>query len=179
MVVFSEHAQPYLIPLSIAVSAVNAPHRWALVCEDGRRFDGTLMPASLGGAQSDEAEDGQRLRCHLRWVNRLPCGYHRFTLEGPEGKVAMPLIIAPHRCYVPPALDGGARAWGPALQLYALRSERNWGMGDFTDLRNMIELAARADAAIVGLNPLHELNANRPADASPYSPCSRLYLNIL
>ena len=53
------------------------------------------------------------------------------------------LIIVPRRCYTPPALEGSGRVWGPALQLYALRSGRNWGVGDFTDLRRAVEFAGR------------------------------------
>ena len=53
------------------------------------------------------------------------------------------------------------------------------GSGDFTDLEGLIELAAGLGADGVGLNPLHALFDDRPADCSPYSPNSRLFLNPL
>ncbi len=64
------------------------------------------------------------------------------------------------------------------MQIYALRSQRNWGAGDFTDLKTLIDLAARVGAGIVGVNPVHALFPHNPAHASPYSPSSRLFLNV-
>ena len=65
------------------------------------------------------------------------------------------------------------------MQLYGVRSARNWGIGDFTDLKGLIELASQLGADGVGLNPLHVLFDDRPGDCSPYSPNSRLFLNPL
>jgi len=73
----------------------------------------------------------------------------------------------------------GRRLWALAVQLYALRSRRNWGHGDFTDLAELISLAAARGAAAIGLNPLHALFADRADEASPYAPNSRLFLNPL
>ena len=69
--------------------------------------------------------------------------------------------------------------WGIAIQLYSVRSARNWGIGDFTDLRDILEIAAHSGASAVGLNPLHALFLDRPEAASPYAPNSRLFLNPL
>ena len=77
------------------------------------------------------------------------------------------------RCYEPEQLRQGGRAWGFALQLYGLRSARNWGIGDFGDLRVVVEQAAKLGAGVIGLNPLHA------ASLSPYSPSSRHALNPL
>lgn len=82
------------------------------------------------------------------------------------------------RAYVPPHLTPG-RAWGFAANLYALRSGRNWGIGDFTDLRNFVRFAASVRADLVGVNPLHALHYVEPEAASPYSPTSRYFLNPL
>jgi (1->4)-alpha-D-glucan 1-alpha-D-glucosylmutase len=80
---------------------------------------------------------------------------------------------------VPPALENGGRVWGAAVQLYSLRSHRGWGMGDLGDLRTLIEQWGRRGAGVIGLNPLHALFPHNPAHASPYSPSSRLFLNVL
>ena len=80
---------------------------------------------------------------------------------------------------MPPALRDGGRAWGFGLHLYALRSKRNWGIGDFSDLRDVVTLARRLGAGIVGINPLHALRWPDPEAASPYAPTSRFFLNPL
>jgi (1->4)-alpha-D-glucan 1-alpha-D-glucosylmutase len=76
------------------------------------------------------------------------------------------------RCHQPEVLER-ERLWGFMVQLYGVRSERNWGIGDFTDLKNLIDLAAGLGASVVGVNPLHA------TEGSPYSPSSRHALNVL
>ncbi len=73
----------------------------------------------------------------------------------------------------------GARTWALAVQLYSVRSARNWGIGDFGDLAEIVKTAAAAGAGAIGLNPLHALFLDRPQDCSPYAPNSRLFLNPL
>jgi (1->4)-alpha-D-glucan 1-alpha-D-glucosylmutase len=85
----------------------------------------------------------------------------------------------PPRAYEPPELAAGQRVWVMAVQLYTVRSARNWGIGDFTDLRDLVTYAARMGAAGVALNPLHALFLDDPERASPYAPNSRLFLNTL
>jgi 4-alpha-glucanotransferase len=80
----------------------------------------------------------------------------------------------------PVAFQGdGRRHWALAVQLYAVRSNRNWGHGDFTDLNRLVTLAAARGAAAIGLNPLHALFPDNPEQASPYGPNSRIFLNPL
>ncbi|HTA38999.1 MAG TPA: 4-alpha-glucanotransferase [Candidatus Acidoferrales bacterium] len=81
-------------------------------------------------------------------------------------------------CYVPPAMETG-RIWMLATQLYGLRSQSNWGIGDFQDLRALAPIAHRAGAGGIGVNPLHALHPSNPRASSPYAPSSRLFLNAL
>lgn len=81
-------------------------------------------------------------------------------------------------CFIPEWLEH-SRAWGITLQLYELRSARNWGIGDFADLAAFCVIAARAGADFVGVNPLHALFLAEPDRCSPFSPSSRLFLNPL
>jgi 4-alpha-glucanotransferase len=86
--------------------------------------------------------------------------------------------VLPQRAYQG-AEDAPRRSWALAAQLYGVRSRRNWGHGDFTDLAGLIDLAADLGASGVGLNPLHALFDDRAEEASPYFPSSRLFLNPL
>jgi 4-alpha-glucanotransferase len=81
----------------------------------------------------------------------------------------------PQQAYQGPA----GRWWLLAAQLYGIRSRRNWGHGDFSDLLALVELAADVGAAGIGINPLHALLDDRMDEPSPYSPSSRLFLNPL
>ena len=112
----------------------------------------------------------------IDWPADLPVGSWRLNLTDDASVTEeTPLIVTPPR-----AFDGDFdRCWLLAVQLYGVRSARNWGIGDFTDLENLIRLAAELGADGVGLNPLHALFDDHPADCSPYSPNSRLFLNPL
>jgi 4-alpha-glucanotransferase len=112
--------------------------------------------------------------------DELPVGTYRLgaTLRSPDGDEHTEeanLLIAPERAYQ--GADGGLpRVWTLAIQLYGVRSHRNWGHGDFTDLAGLIDLARELGAAGIALNPLHAL-FDEHAEVSPYSPNSRLFLN--
>jgi 4-alpha-glucanotransferase len=114
----------------------------------------------------------------------LALGYYDLTMVGTSSSRqvhgSLRLIIVPTHCYQPAQMESGGRLWGVSLQLYALRSRQNWGVGDFTDLFQWTEWAAtELGAGIIGLNPLHALKNSRPYHISPYSPDSRFYLNAL
>lgn len=104
----------------------------------------------------------------------LPLGYHRVVRDGRE----LTAIVAPAHCYLPPDMRDG-KIWALATQLYGLRSKRNWGMGDFSDLATLAQLAGNAGARAIALNPLHELHPSEPRASSPYAPSSRSWLNGL
>jgi 4-alpha-glucanotransferase len=152
-----------------------------VVLRQGHAAQSTLLPgarlpvrweiASEAGAIAGETADGT-----IVWPAQLSRGVWRLRLIDASGIVEdVPLVSAPANAF------GGDfdRGWLLAVQLYGIRSKRNWGMGDFTDLADLIELAHGLGADGIGLNPLHALFDDRPADCSPYSPNSRLFLNAL
>jgi 4-alpha-glucanotransferase len=112
----------------------------------------------------------------------LPLGIYGLKIaaqaSGAQRSEAATLLSVPHQAFQGP-LEGPRRLWVLAVQLYGVRSRRNWGHGDFTDLSNLLALAAELGAAGIGLNPLHVLSDDRAEAASPYSPNSRLFLNPL
>lgn len=78
----------------------------------------------------------------------------------------------------PESLPQPERTWGWAVQLYAARTESSWGIGDFADLATVAGTAAAAGADMVLVSPIHAAAPTFPQQNSPYSPSSRLWLNL-
>jgi 4-alpha-glucanotransferase len=158
--------------------------QWQLRNETGEVVQDERVGPGLTAAEVKFLNGYRHVRVELLAPQRLPLGYYQLTIRA-EGLVGGPigtmrLIVAPRRCYVPPALESGQRLWGLALQLYSLSSGRNWGCGDFTDLNQLVEWAGKSlGAGLVGLNPLHAIRNSAPYDTSPYAPLNRLALNEL
>jgi 4-alpha-glucanotransferase len=101
-----------------------------------------------------------------------PLGYH----EGSSGDTTMRLIVTPDRAHPPVP---GKHA-GLGITLYGLRSHRNWGVGDFRDLRDLIDWAVPTlHIDFIALNPLHAIHNRRPYNTSPYLPNSIFYRNFI
>jgi 4-alpha-glucanotransferase len=130
-----------------------------------------------GRIRADGTSNGLRFAMPL--PGGLPLGYHRLEVEAGNTTAHADLIVAPERCHLPAALGPGHRSWGLSCQLYGLRSDRNWGIGDFGDLSVLSRIAGRYAGSVVGINPLHALFAAEPWHISPYSPSSRSHLNYL
>ncbi len=146
-------------PLHIPLPDESGPVSWKLFT-DGKMIasaqagDGTIaLPPDLAIGSYDLAVD---------------------TANGLRRQIL--ILIAPDMAYQTPLFHDGGRTWLLSVQLYAVRSTRNWGHGDFSDLAQLLKIAARVGAAGVGVNPLHAL---APGQASAYSPSSRVFLNPL
>jgi len=164
------------VPLDLKATSAS----WSIQLESDELRAGSCRLNQLSVVERGETEGRKFVRVELVLPQDLPLGYHQVTVTldtGLSGESR--LIVAPDTCYEPPILQKGERVWGIAVQLYSLRSSNNWGMGDFHDLRDLIELSAPLGCGIVGLNPLHALMPANPAHISPYSPSSREFLNVL
>ena len=177
-----------------------------IVISDSERFVPLTLPAHTPGTLSDEItlESGERVAGQsdtsqvplLREVHfedkhwctfllplaeRIPFGYHRLALlrRGAEMTVAN-LILCPDRAYLPDSMAKGLKTAGFNVALYGLRSKRNWGCGDFTDLRALLDWSFReVGFSFVGVNPLHALHNRTPYNTSPYLPLSVYYKNLI
>src|SRR4051812_25836921 len=103
----------------------------------------------------------------------VPLGYHTVELHNSGRRVS--LIVAPPRCHLPQRL----RIWAWAVQMYAARSARSWGIGDFDDLSRFAAVARDQGCRLLLVNPLHAATPVVPQQPSPYSPTTRRYLNPL
>ena len=120
----------------------------------------------------------RRMRLELPVVP--PLGYHdltvAFEVAGKVRRARQRLIVVPSQCVPPETRLRGSRGFGITANLYTVRSEKNWGAGDFGDLATIAEWLAHHGGAFVGVNPLHALR-NEGHDVSPYSPITRLFRN--
>ena len=144
-------------PDGVAVPGAAVDARWRLTLADGTTREGALEAGWAGEPRLPGLD--------------MP-GWHALELGGRQ----VALAAAPPRCV---ALPEHARAWGLAVQVYALRRADDRGVGDHGALVSLGEAAARQGAACLAISPQHALFAADPHRFGPYSPSSRLFLNPL
>ncbi|HJT96883.1 MAG TPA: 4-alpha-glucanotransferase [Rhodanobacteraceae bacterium] len=143
-----------------------------------------LKPARVGGMRFRiDLENGTHVEGRFdRDAPALPAlaaaGYHALRV----GDEAATIAVAPARCFSVDDIGEparGVRRWGLAAQIYALRRDRDDGIGDLGALAELAEAAAGAGADALAMSPVHATFAAAPERSSPYSPSSRLFLNGL
>lgn len=136
------------------------------------------------GAALDFDNDRGLLRLSFPVPGELPIGSHEVRVDALISDETYGCsciwIVCPPKAYLPPAVQDGGRVAGVGLALYGVRSEKNWGIGDFSDLKKIIDWAHdELNVDFIGLNPLHALFNKRPCTSSPYLPSSRLFRNFI
>lgn len=168
------NAQPFLVPDSFTDAAgstrvVNPVTVTAALRAIGAPSRALPLILEPGQGHPDLADglwtlDGEEISCQ---DGRAPdAGYYR----SPGGRL---VIVAPARLPQPD------RGWGWSVQLYAARSATSWGIGDFTDLATIATSAAAGGAGCVLISPVHAAAPVSCQQASPYSPTSRRWLQLL
>ena len=168
------------LEINISAREFGSTLLWSVDFEDGSRREGVTSTLDCPELWRGEVDSAWMTRRRFTLpIDFLP-GYHNLEVKvagGAAGRCL--LIVSPLQCFEPPAVVAGARLWGPSVQLYTIRSNDNWGIGDFGDLMKLIRWMAGCGAGFIGLNPLHALSPSDPARASPYSASSRHFLNVL
>lgn len=152
------------------------PAAAALILENGQALELQQLDVYIPPRHIDGRDVG-RATFHI--PGHLPLGWHRVqaTTSGRRGRGWV--VVTPARIEVPDQVRR-ERPWGLAAQLYSVRSERSWGIGDFADLGDLCALAAiREGADFLLINPLHAGEPVAPLEPSPYLPTSRRFLNPL
>jgi (1->4)-alpha-D-glucan 1-alpha-D-glucosylmutase len=145
-------------PATIALRGTMEQVGWTIIEENGTKHEGI----------SAKGETTLKLPA-------LPMGYHRLQI----GTFEATLITAPESCWQPEALKDGKRLWGATAQIYSLRSEHDFGVGDYSDVARLAESVGAWGGAFLGLSPVHALFSSDRTKISPYSPSSRLFLEAL
>ena len=74
----------------------------------------------------------------------------------------------------------GFRGAGTAVPVFSLRTESDFGIGEFTDLRPLVDWAARTGQCIIQLLPINDTTRKGDwKDSYPYSPISSFALHPL
>ena len=113
------------------------------------------------------------------WVR--PCGYRSGCRSGGADEVsrgglrAVVTVLSGAPSRIGPA--GDRRELGLFIPLYAVRLGRNWGVGDLTDLGELVRWAGDLGCGFVGVLPMLAAYLDRPMEPSPYAPVSRLFWN--
>jgi 4-alpha-glucanotransferase len=190
--VMSVNAQPFTISVCIPVSE-GEEHRLTLTFsvenENGRleemtyRVDNAIIKDRqwIDGIRYVKADITDRGGRDVGYYKaKVACGHPEGIFPGGKNVIQKicRIIITPDKCYMPAELESG-KIWGIGVNLYSVRSSRNWGSGDFMDLKNVIQLASKLKAGFVGINPLHATPNTAPYGISPYSPISRFYKNFI
>lgn len=134
--------------------------------------------ASALDAKKVSVEGNSYWDIDLSLPRSMPIGYHSLTVESGQYSFQTLVISAPKRAF----LESGGNAkksWGVFIPVYALRSDSNWGVGDFGDLTKLMEWVHGRGGSLVGTLPLLASFLDEPFDPSPYSPVSRLFWNEL
>ena len=88
----------------------------------------------------------------------LPVGWHRIHVTSTSDRADIAqectLVVTPRQLTTNLDLVQNP-AWGMMAQLYSVRSEQSWGIGDFHDLGELAVVAARHGADYLLINPVH------------------------
>ncbi|MBU2425380.1 MAG: 4-alpha-glucanotransferase [Gammaproteobacteria bacterium] len=181
-------SEQYQLQVRLPIDEVHAELTVTITTEQGQsqQFVFSAIDAELTGAAVlegalDHSDSGTEVQ-QYDWTFSadLPLGYHQLQLAiaGDDEIYQQSFIVTPERCFQPDEFSL-KKQWGVSVQLYGVKSDSNWGIGDFNDLGRLVKHLAKQGADFVGLNPIHALYPAMPESASPYSPSSRRWLNLI
>lgn len=155
-------------------------YQWRLLVDEKVISEGSFKPLEqeeIGDYQFQNTRYSRR-KVVLNELKLAP-GYYRLEVSSSKKKEQSCIAIIPAVSWQPDWVAERDKLWGVIVQLYTLRSDKDWGMGDFGDLKQLITCAANFGIDVIGLNPLHTLLPNLEENCSPYSPSDRRFLNPL
>ena len=177
-----QQAPSYELEVRLPIDFVTDPLIYRITTEAGDNIEKEITATDFPLLGCNEYSDIEFQLYVVTLTVDLEIGYHQLALlekSNEEPLAEMSLVITPSACYTPAVIQEGKKIWGTSVQLYCLKSQDNWGIGDFTDLKSLLTNTAKSGGDFIGLNPIHALTPSQPKHASPYSPSSRKWLNIL
>ncbi|NNC55646.1 MAG: hypothetical protein HKO07_07990, partial [Pseudomonadales bacterium] len=154
---------------------------WTMTSEHREEHSGAASLSELS-EQGEYHLDGVRYAAYAVPLGPVSAGYYRLSVLVDEQQAEATIAVCPATCYTPREHKpgtGAQRSWGLSCHLYTVRSENNWGIGDFADLKALARYGAGVGMDFLLLNPLHAPNFSSEDFASPYSASDRRFLNPL
>lgn len=154
----------------VELGKVHKPVTARLVLEDGTDLSDSvkLLPKTEGSDRDHQI---------LVIGTDVPIGYHLLSVCDRSRSLDSTLITSPQRIPISPTIVDHPR-WGWMTQLYSVRSKDSWGIGDFSDLQQLLQDAcSKTGADFMLINPIHASEPEPPLTPSPYFPASRIFLN--
>ena len=173
--------KPPVISVRLPASTADVLLKCNLKVETGEQQQLEWCGEDLLVLEAAEIEGIKYVVKQLSFPKPLPWGYHQLTLQLPKRCEETLIIAAPLKAYVPS--DKKSRIWGVFLPLYALYSNKSWGIGDFSDMETLITWVAGMGGHVIATLPVLSTFLNDIYEPSPYLPVSRqlwneLYLDV-
>ncbi len=163
------------VPIHVGIT--DAP-KATITLENGDAYTSDLVIEPLPDVKVHEVNGTFFSTAQLVLPDDLPIGYHTLHIESGDRTADATLISAPQRIPLLNPLKNGS-LWGWMAQLYSIRSQESWGVGDFADLRTLLMNSKRyTNADFMLINPVHAGEPVSPLTPSPYLPVSRRFINF-
>lgn len=160
-------------PLRISVSAARRTINYEILFENGETVGATIPPSQRRERGKSKLGRYAAVELIVSIPLIVPPGYHKLIVRTTDAEAQAILISAPRRCHS----GDRPREWGVFAPLYAIRENRDKGIGDFDDLQKLMKWVGEMDGDLVATLPISAGFLREPFDPSPYSPASRLFWN--
>jgi 4-alpha-glucanotransferase len=175
-VMVAREAEPLDIIVCLPSGAADVAGTGRLELESGESFNWKWRPQELKLVAGTNIEGITYVIKNIVLPVKLPPGYHRFFFQARNSSGETMIIAAPRKAGLP-GEAGGEKEWGVFLPLYALKTDKDWGGGDYTGLGALTDWVSEMGGKVVGTLPLLPVFLDRPFEPSPYAPVSRLLWN--
>ncbi len=134
------------------------------------QVDKWVNPQVLNGTDIGEAT--------FQIPHDLPLGWHRIVVKRDvdDRSIWTTLVVTPDRVELPASL-AASTGWGFASQIYSVRSQGSYGLGDINDLGALAAWSGSLGADFLLVNPMHAASPQPPMAPSPYLPVTRRFAN--
>ena len=166
--------------ISLVLGGVKHPMTWT---------EGDVWTVTVGNVSAAALEDYSYVLMQDGLITRLEWTNHSFkpkagakTVDIRDSWIDCPVWGCPFpRKHIAEKFDRpGFRGAGIAVPVFSLRTERDFGIGDFRDLRPLVDFAVSTGQCLIQLLPINDTTRKGEwKDSYPYSPVSSFGLHPL